>query len=62
MEKNRIPRIKELMAEGMSRDEAKQEFEKELGSLVRETLGLPDETEAEREYKEKYDEIHGEEE
>ena len=62
MEQNRIPRIKELMAEGMSRDEAKQEFEKELGSLVRETLGLPDETEAEREYKEKYDEIHGEEE
>ena len=50
------------MAEGMSRDEAKQEFEKELGSLVRETLGLPDETDAEREYKQKYDEIHGEEE
>jgi len=62
MEQNRIPRIKELMAEGMSRDEAKQEFEKELGSLVRETLGLPTETEAEREYKKKYDEIHGEEE
>ena len=62
MEKNRIPRIKELMAEGMSRDEAKQEFEKELGSLVRETLGLPTETDAEREYKQKYDEIHGEEE
>ena len=62
MEQNRIPRIKELMAEGMSRDEAKQEFEKELGSLVRETLGLPTETDAEREYKQKYDEIHGEEE
>ena len=62
MEKNRVSRIKELMAEGMSREDAKQQFETELGSLVRDSLGLPDETEAEREFKEKYDENHGEEE
>jgi len=62
MEQNRVPRIKELMAEGMTKDEAKAQFNNEMDLFIRETLGLPDETEAEREYRNKYEEIHGGEE
>ena len=62
MEQNRIPRIKELMAEGMSKDEAKAKFNTEMEAFMRGSLGLPDETDAEREYRNKYEEIHGGEE
>ena len=62
MEQNRVPRIKELIADGMTRDEAKEQFSHELDEFVRESLGLPDETESEKEYREKYEEIHGGEE
>lgn len=50
------------MAEGMTKDEAKAQFNNEMDLFIRETLGLPDETEAEREYRNKYEEIHGGEE
>jgi hypothetical protein len=62
MERNRIPRIKELMADGMEKVEAKAIFDQELDEYVRLTLGLPDETDAEREYRLKYEDIHGGEE
>ena len=62
IEQNRIPRIKELMAEGMSKDEAKAKFNTEMEAFMRGSLGLPDETDAEREYRNKYEEIHGGEE
>ena len=62
MEQNRVPRIKELIAEGMTRDEAKEQFSRELDEFVRESLGLPDETESEKEYRERYEAIHGGEE
>jgi len=62
MERNRIPRIKELMADGVEKSEAKEIFEQELNEYVRGTLGLPDETDAEREYRLKYEDIHGGEE
>ena len=51
MEKQRIPRIKELMAEGMDKVEAKKTFDGELDIFVREALGLPEETEQETEYR-----------
>lgn len=51
MEKNRIPRIKELMADGMEKNEAKEIFDNELDVFVREALGLPEETEQETEYR-----------
>ena len=54
MEKNRVTRVKEMMAEGMTKEDAKAAFDQELDYFVRESLGLPDETEAEREYREKY--------
>ena len=53
MEKSRVKRVKEMMAEGMTKDEAKATFDQELDYFVREALGLPDETEAEREYRER---------
>ena len=62
MEQNRVPRIKELIADGMTRDEAKEQFSRELDEFVRESLGLPDETESEKEYRERYEAIHGGEE
>jgi len=51
MEKQRIPRIKEMMSEGMDKTEAKELFDRELSLFVREALGLPDETEQETEYR-----------
>ena len=51
MEQQRIPRIKELMADGMEKAEAKEIFDRELDVFVREALGLPEETEQETEYR-----------
>ena len=51
MEQQRIPRIKELMADGMDKAEAKEIFNKELDVFVRAALGLPEETEQETEYR-----------
>ncbi len=51
MEQQRIPRIKELMAEGMDKADAKEIFDRELDVFVREALGLPEETEQETEYR-----------
>jgi uncharacterized protein YoaH (UPF0181 family) len=62
MEQDRVPRIKELMQEGMTKEEAKAQFDSEMDEFIRETLGLPSQTEAEREYQEKYEAIHGGEE
>tara|TARA_R110000824_G_scaffold173507_2_gene351624 strand:+ start:2598 stop:3059 length:462 start_codon:yes stop_codon:yes gene_type:complete len=51
MEQQRIPRIKELMAEGMDKVDAKEIFDNELSVFVRDALGLPTETEQETEYR-----------
>tara|TARA_R110002012_G_scaffold292622_1_gene487896 strand:- start:495 stop:956 length:462 start_codon:yes stop_codon:yes gene_type:complete len=51
MEQQRIPRIKELMADGMDKSEAKEQFNRELDVFVRQALGLPEETEQETEYR-----------
>ncbi len=51
MEQQRIPRIKELMADGMDKNEAKEIFDRELDVFVRDALGLPEETEQETEYR-----------
>ncbi len=51
MEQQRIPRIKELMADGMEKAEAKEIFDRELDVFVRDALGLPEETEQETEYR-----------
>ena len=51
MEQQRIPRIKELMADGMEKAEAKEVFNRELDVFVREALGLPQETEQEIEHR-----------
>lgn len=53
MEKSRVARVKEMMEDGMSKEEAKAVFDKELDYFVREALGLPEETEAEREHRER---------
>ena len=51
MEQQRIPRIKELMADGMDKSEAKETFNRELDVFVRDALGLPEETEQETQYR-----------
>ena len=53
MEKTRPARVKELKKEGFTTDEAKEMFKQELDNLVRESLGLPDETEQEKTYRER---------
>lgn len=53
MEKTRPARVKELKAEGHTTEEAKEIFKQELDAFVRESLGLPEETEQEREYRER---------
>lgn len=53
MEKTRPARVKELKAEGHTTEEAKEIFKQELDAFVRVSLGLPDETEQEREYRER---------
>jgi hypothetical protein len=57
MEKTRPARVKELKAEGHTTEEAKEIFKQELDAFVRESLGLPEETEQEREYRERAKEI-----
>ena len=52
-EKTRPARVKELKKEGHTTEEAKEIFKQELDNIVRESLGLPDETPQEREYRER---------
>ena len=51
-EENRVATIKKWIKEdGMEKQEAKDRFQKEMDAMVREALGLPDETEQEKEYR-----------
>ncbi len=52
-EKTRPARVKELKKEGFTTEEAKEMFKQELDNLVRDSLGLPDETAMEKEYRER---------
>ena len=53
-EQERVALIKKWIKEdGMDKQEAKDRFQKEMDALVREALDLPEETEQEREYREK---------
>ena len=53
-EQNRVATIKKWIKEdGMDKQEAKDLFQKQMDSMVRDALGLPDETEQERIYREK---------
>jgi hypothetical protein len=51
-EQNRVKKIKELMTDGMTKDEAKLSYQVEMDIMVRKALGLPEETEQEREHRE----------
>ena len=51
-EEQRVPLIKKwIKEEGMDKQEAKDRFQAEMDAMVREALGLPDETEQEIEYR-----------
>ncbi len=51
---NRVALIKKWIKEdGMDKQEAKDRFQKEMDLMVREALGLPEETEQEIEYRER---------
>ena len=53
-EENRVALIKKWIKEdGMDKQEAKDRFQAEMDSMVREALGLPEETEQEIEYRER---------
>jgi hypothetical protein len=53
-EENRVAMIKKWIKEdGMDKQEAKYRFQTEMDSMVREALGLPEETEHEIEYRER---------
>ncbi len=53
-EESRVATIKKWIKEdGMDKQEAKDRFQKEMDALVREALDLPEETEQEREYRER---------
>ena len=53
-EENRVATLKKWIKEdGMDKQEAKDRYQKEMDLMVREALGLPEETEQEREYREK---------
>jgi len=53
-EENRVALIKKWIKEdGMDKQEAKDRFQAEMDLMVREALGLPEETEQEREYRER---------
>ena len=53
-EENRVATLKTWIKEdGMDKQEAKDRYQKEMDLMVREALGLPEETEQEREYREK---------
>ena len=51
-EQSRVQKIKELMKEGMTKDEAKFSYQQQIDKMVRDALGLPEETEQEREHRE----------
>jgi len=60
-EENRVPTIKKWIKEdGMDKQEAKDRFQREMDAMVREALDLPEETEQEREYREKAAKIQAE--
>jgi capsid protein len=51
-EESRVATIKKWIKEdGMEKQEAKDRFQKEMDAMVRDALGLPDETEQEKEYR-----------
>lgn len=51
-EENRVATIKKWIKEdGMEKQDAKDRFQAEMDKMVREALGLPDETEQEKEYR-----------
>ncbi len=53
-EEQRVPLIKKWIKEdGMDKQDAKDRFQIEMDAMVREALGLPDETDQEREHREK---------
>ncbi len=53
-EENRVATIKKWIKEdGMGKQEAKDRFQKEMDIIVRQALDLPEETEQEREYRER---------
>tara|TARA_B100000686_G_scaffold150276_1_gene157532 strand:- start:783 stop:1265 length:483 start_codon:yes stop_codon:yes gene_type:complete len=53
-EEQRVPLIKKwIKEEGMDKQEAKDRFQAEMDAMVRDALGLPDETEHEKEYRER---------
>ena len=53
-EEQRVPTIKKWIKEdGMDKQEAKDRFQAEMDVMVREALGLPEETQQEIEYREK---------
>mgnify|MGYP000692612859 CR=1 FL=1 len=53
-EESRVATIKKWIKEdGMDKQEAKDRFQKEMDALVRDALDLPEETEQEREYRER---------
>ena len=53
-EEQRVPMIKKWMKEeGMEKQDAKDRFQAEMDVMVREALGLPEETDLEREHREK---------
>ncbi len=53
-EEQRVPLIKKwIKEEGMDKQEAKDRFQAEMDAMVRDALGLPEETEQEIEYREK---------
>ena len=53
-EEQRVPLIKKwIKEEGMDKQEAKDRFQAEMDAMVREALGLPEETDLEREHREK---------
>ena len=51
-EQNRVKNIKELMKEGMTKDEAKLDYQEKMDKMVRDALGLPEETEQEQGHRE----------
>ena len=62
-EQNRVATIKKWIKEdGMDKQEAKDLFQKQMDAMVREALGLPDETEQEKweaYWLDKFEELHG---
>ena len=60
-EESRVATIKKWIKEdGMDKQEAKDRFQKEMDALVREALDLPEETEQEREYRERAAKVQAE--